>query len=88
MGAGSPNLVPQGFQESEQSSIHNFVIHNFVMKQGSLFCFVLYCNYEIHQTGMIQIMFLLSLESSRGQGVDGLDSMTFGLVVQKFLNSE
>jgi hypothetical protein len=30
------------------------------MKEGSLFC-----NYEIHLTGMLQIVFLMSLESSR-----------------------
>jgi hypothetical protein len=33
---------------------------------------------------MLQIMFLVSLENSR-QGVHGLGSMTFGLVVQKLL---
>jgi hypothetical protein len=32
------------------------------MKQGSLF--VLFCTYEIHQTGMLQNGFLVSLESS------------------------
>jgi hypothetical protein len=36
------------------------------MKEGSLFC-----SYEIHQTGMLQIMFLMSLESSRQGGVHG-----------------
>jgi hypothetical protein len=56
------------------------------MKQGSLF--VLFCTYEIHRTGMLQIGFLVSLESSLGGGVHGLDSMTFGLVVQNFLNIE
>jgi hypothetical protein len=59
------------------------------MKQGSLFvlfCFV--CTDEIHQTGMLQIAFLVSLESSRRGGVHGLGSMVFGLVVQKFLNIE
>jgi hypothetical protein len=35
---------------------------------------------------MLQIVFLVSLESSQG-GVQW-DSMTFGLVVQKFLNIE
>jgi hypothetical protein len=56
------------------------------MKQGSLFvlfCFV--CTYEIHQTGMLQIVFLVSLESSWWGGVHQLGSMTFGLAVQKFL---
>ncbi len=32
------------------------------MKEGSLFSFV--CSYEIRRTGMLQIMFLVSLESS------------------------
>jgi len=33
------------------------------MKEGSLFlfCFVLYCSNEIHWTGMLQIVFLVSL---------------------------
>jgi hypothetical protein len=53
------------------------------MKEGSLFC-----NYEIHQTRMLQIVFLVSLESSWQGGVHGLGSMTFGLVAQKFLNIE
>jgi len=53
------------------------------MKEGSLFC-----SYEIHQTRMLQIMFLVSLESCQQGGVHGLGSMTFGLVVQKFLNIE
>jgi hypothetical protein len=39
---------------------------------------------------LLQVMFLVSLESSLGeeQGCMGLVSMTFGLVVQKFLNIE
>jgi hypothetical protein len=37
---------------------------------------------------MLQIAFLVSLESSQGGGVHGLGSMTFGFVVQKFLNIE
>jgi hypothetical protein len=51
-----------------------------------LFCFV--CTYEIHWTGMLQIMFLVSLESTQQGGVHWLGSMTFGLVMQKFLNIE
>jgi hypothetical protein len=35
---------------------------------------------------MLQIGFLVSLESSPSGGVNGLGSMTFGLAVQKFLN--
>jgi hypothetical protein len=37
---------------------------------------------------MLQIMFLVPLESSRGGRVHGLGSMAFGLAVQKFLNIE
>jgi hypothetical protein len=33
------------------------------MKEGN-FIFVLFCSYEIHWTGMLQIVFLVSLESS------------------------
>jgi hypothetical protein len=52
------------------------------MKEGSLFC-----SYEIHstRTGMLQIMFLVSLESSWLGGVHGLGFMRFRLVVQKVL---
>jgi len=35
---------------------------------------------------MLQITFLVTLESSQGGGVHGLGSMTFGHAVQKFLN--
>jgi hypothetical protein len=59
------------------------------MKEGSLlvlFCFV--CTYEIHQTGMLQIMFLVSLESLRGGRVHRLGFMAFELVMQKFLINE
>jgi hypothetical protein len=52
------------------------------MKEGSLFCFV--CTYEIHQIGMLQIAFLVFVESSQG-GVHRLGFMAFGLVVQKVL---
>jgi hypothetical protein len=37
---------------------------------------------------MLQIAFLVSLESSQQVGVHGLGSMAFGLGVQKFLNIE
>jgi hypothetical protein len=37
---------------------------------------------------MLQIIFLVSLEISQQGVVHGLGSMTFGLVVQKFLNIE
>jgi hypothetical protein len=36
---------------------------------------------------MLQVMFLVSLESSEG-GVHQLDFMMFGLAMQKFLNIE
>jgi hypothetical protein len=56
------------------------------MKEGSLFvCFVLFCLFctnEIHPTGMLQIMFLVSLESSsRGGWVHWLGFMAFGLLM-------
>jgi hypothetical protein len=60
----------------------NFIMSlHLPMKEGSLFC-----NYEIHQTRMLQIVFLVSLESSQWGGVHGLGSIKFGLVVQMFLN--
>jgi hypothetical protein len=37
---------------------------------------------------MLQIVFLVSFESSRQEGVHGLGSMMFGLAVQKFVNIE
>jgi hypothetical protein len=37
---------------------------------------------------MLQAMFLVSLESSEGGGVQQLDFMMFGFAVQKFLNIE
>jgi len=54
------------------------------MKVVCLFYF--FHTYETHLTGMLQIVFLVSLESSQGGGVHWLDSMTLGLVMQKFLN--
>ncbi len=39
-----------------------------------LFCFT--CTYGIHWTGILQIAFLVSLESSQGEGVHGLGSMS------------
>jgi hypothetical protein len=51
-------------------------------------CFVLFWSYEIHGTRMLQIMFLVSFESSQQGGVHGLGSVMFGLLVQKFLNIE
>jgi hypothetical protein len=37
---------------------------------------------------MLQIMFSVYLKSTLQEGVHGLASMVFGLVVQKFLNIE
>jgi hypothetical protein len=37
-----------------------FIVAHLYMKEGCLF--VLFCNYEIHQTRMFQIAFLVSLE--------------------------
>jgi hypothetical protein len=56
------------------------------MKEDSLFD--LFCTYEIYQTRMLQITFLVSLESSQREGVQWLGSMVFELAVQKFLNIE
>jgi hypothetical protein len=53
------------------------------MKEGSLFC-----SYEIHFTGMLQMVLLVSLESSRRGGVHGHGSMALGLAMQKFMNIE
>jgi hypothetical protein len=50
---------------------------NLSVKEGCLFY-----SYEIHGTGMLQIVFLVSLESSQG-GVHGLGSVMFGLTMQK-----
>jgi hypothetical protein len=46
------------------------------MKEGSLFWF---CSYEIHLIGMLQIMFLVSLESYQQGGVHVLGSMVLDL---------
>jgi len=56
------------------------------MKEGSLFCFVSYLSDP--PNWMLQIAFLVSLESSWGGGVHWLGFMVFGLALQKFLNIE
>ncbi len=56
------------------------------MKQGSMF--VLFYSYQIHRTKMLQVGFLVFLESLQRGGVHRLGSMSFGLAVQKFLNIE
>ncbi len=53
-----------------------------------VYLFYFFHAYESHQTRMLQIVFLVSLESSQGGGVHQLGSMTFGLAMQKFLNIE
>jgi len=55
------------------------------MKEGSLFCFY---SYEIHRTGMLQIVFLVVFGKLLTRWVHALGSMMFGLAVQKFLNIE
>jgi hypothetical protein len=48
--------------------------------EGRLFvCFV--CTYEIHRTGMLQIAFLVSLESSHRGAAHRLGFMAFGFAV-------
>jgi hypothetical protein len=47
-----------------------------------LFCFVLFGTYEIHQIRMLQIAFLVSLESSKGGGVYGI--LTCGIKVFEY----
>jgi hypothetical protein len=42
----------------------------------------------MHQIAMLQIGFLVFLESSQGGGVHWLNFVAFGLAVQKFLNIE
>jgi hypothetical protein len=59
---------------------------NLSMKEGCLF--VLFRSYEIHRTGMLQIMFLVPLESFIQGRVHGLGSMMFGVAIQNFLNIE
>jgi hypothetical protein len=54
------------------------------MKEGSLFCFVVMRSTK-PGCFMLQIMFLVSLESSRRGGMHGLGSMMFRRAVQKFL---
>ncbi len=61
------------------------------MKGGSLFCFVLYCSYEVHRNqdalddALDCVLGVFGKLSTR-RCMHGLGSMTFGLAVQKFLN--
>jgi hypothetical protein len=53
------------------------------MKEGCLF--VLFCTYRIHRTGMLQIMFLVSLESSlEEKGCIGLVSWCLDMLCKSF----
>jgi hypothetical protein len=45
------------------------ILNDLSMKEGSLFSFVLFSSYEIHQTGVLQMVFLVSfgkLSTRRG----------------------
>jgi hypothetical protein len=56
------------------------------MKEGSLFCFVLFwfvCYAEMFQTTVLHVAFLTSLESSQWLGVHWLDFRVFGATVWK-----
>jgi len=67
-------------------SIYIYIYICICIKEGSFF--VLFCTYEIHQIGMFQIVFLVSLESSRQGGVHGLcfhDVWTCGAKVLEYL---
>ncbi len=58
------------------------------MKEGSLFVlFCLYLRDPPNRDASDRVLGLFR-KLSRRRGVHGLDSMTFGLVVQKFLNIE
>jgi hypothetical protein len=64
---------------------------NVSMKEGSLFVLFFSCLWDPlnrDASGMLQIVFLVSLERSKGGGVHQLGSMMVGLAVQKFLNIE
>jgi hypothetical protein len=60
-----------------ESITYSFDNHRQSIYEGRLFV----CTYEIHQTGMLQVAFLVSLESSPGGGVYWLSFMAFGLAV-------
>jgi hypothetical protein len=58
-------------------------VHLLSIYERSLFCFVV-----MRWTGILQIVFLVFFKSFQWGGVHGRGSMTFGLVMQKFLNTE
>jgi len=91
------NLSMISFQNNVICSVHPtfYQVHTWAnstghtslsMKQGGLF--VLFCTNEIHQTAMLQIVILISLESSQGEWVHWLGFMAFELAMYKFLNIE
>jgi len=55
------------------------------MKQGSLFCFVLFCHIEMSQTMVIHVMLLISWESSQSVRLHQLGLRLFGTTVWKLL---
>jgi len=74
-------------KESSLTSKTSLVSHIYLWsKVVCLSCFV--CTNEIHPTKMLQITFLVSLESSWGGGVHHLGFIMSRLEVQKFLNIE
>jgi hypothetical protein len=56
----------------------------YLWRKGVCFVLFCFCSYEIHQTRMLQIVFLVSLESSQQGEVHGLGSMTFGAKVLEY----
>ncbi len=65
--------------------LFHFLLGQHIYLWRKVVCFVLFCSYEIHWTRMLQIMFLVSLESSWWGGLHGLHSIMFGLAVQNVL---
>jgi hypothetical protein len=65
-------LFQQANHYFQASYFSLLILNDLSTKEGNLFCFVLFSSYEIHQTGMLEIVLLVSLESSRQGGVHGL----------------
>jgi len=74
------NIIGRSCHSSLQSLIWSLCL---VYLWRKVVC--LFCSYEIHQTRMLQIVFLVSLESSWRVGLQRLGSMTFGLSSAKVL---
>ncbi len=69
-------------------TIHFIGVKNLIYLWREVDCFV-FCNYDIHQTEMLQIVFFwCRWKALNKDGCMGFGSMAFGLVVQKFLNIE